>query len=417
MSNRFDVVISGASYSGLALASALAQFSMGGLRIALVEREPWPGQLDVDTIAGDSPRAFALSAASKRMLDVLGAWSLIEPIAQPVSDIDITDSRLNDGVRPVVLSYANLLSGGEPASFIVPDSEVKTALRGVLEQYRSRSVTIIGSVEVVGSVADENGVTLSLSDGSEIMGALVVAAEGRRSRLRSQAGIKLLSWDYEQTGIVTRVRHERPHDGRAVQHFLPSGPFAILPLTGDRSCITWTEAREVAERILALDDDGFLSEVDKRFGGRRGKLELDGARQSWPLSMHLARSFVAPRLALIGDTAHGVHPLAGQGLNLGFRDVAALTEVLIENARLGIDVGDFEALQRYERWRRFDSTLSSAVFDGLNRLFSNDNPVLRAVRDAGLAIVDRMPGVKDVLVAEAGGVSGELPRMLRGEAV
>ena len=269
----------------------------------------------------------------------------------------------------------------------------------------------------VGFEADEHQATVSLGDGRQLSASLAVAAEGRRSAIREAAGIKLVSWDYQQTGIVTTVSHERPHDGRAVQHFLPSGPFAILPLTGNRSCITWSEAAPEARRILALDDAAFLAQVEKRFGGKLGPLSLAGKRASWPLSMHLARSFIAARLALIGDTAHGVHPIAGQGLNLGLRDVAALAEVLTEAMRVGLDPGNAETLRQYERWRRFDSTLSTFAFDGLNRLFSNDWTVVRAARDVGLGIVDRLPFVKRMLVSEAAGMTGDLPRLLKGEAL
>ena len=232
---------------------------------------------------------------------------------------------------------------------------------------------------------------------------------------RAPFGIKSVRWGYDQTGIVTIVAHERPHGGRAVQHFLPAGPFAILPLTGNRSCITWSEDAGEAARILALDDAAFLDEVDLRFGGRLGGIQLAGPRQSWPLELHLARSYAAPRLAVIGDAAHSVHPIAGQGLNLGLRDSAALVEVIADAARLGLDIGSAAVLERYEQWRRFDSTVSAIAFDGLNRLFSSDNAMLRAARDAGLGLVDRSPVLKQAFVKEASGLSGELPKLLRGE--
>ena len=215
---------------------------------------------------------------------------------------------------------------------------------------------------------------------------------------------------------MTNVAHERPHNGVATQHFLPAGPFAILPLPGNRSCITWTEDAEAARTILALDDGAFLAEVDRRFGGRLGGLRLAGGRRSWPLAMHLARSYTRPRFALIGDAAHGVHPIAGQGLNIALRDVAALAECVADAARAGFDPGDTTALERYERWRRFDATLSTATFDALNRLFSSDIALLRSTRELGLGIVDRLPALKRLLVTEAAGLTGELPRLLRGQA-
>ena len=246
---------------------------------------------------------------------------------------------------------------------------------------------------------------------------LLVAADGGKSQLREAAGIKVVRWSYPQIGIVATVRHEKPHQGRAVQHFLPGGPFAILPLTGNRSCITWTEEASRARAILALDDAGFLAEVETRFDYRLGTVELAGPCGSWPLDTHLARAMVANRLALVGDAAHGVHPIAGQGLNLGLRDVAALCEVITDAARLGLDIGTLATLERYERWRRLDSALSAATFDALNRLFSNDSTVLRTARDFGLGLVERLPALKQLFVAEAAGLTGEVPKLLRGERV
>jgi 2-octaprenyl-6-methoxyphenol hydroxylase len=407
--NSFSVVISGASFAGLALARALAQTFGSEFGIAVVDRLPR------DAVPGLDVRAFALSAAAKRMLSILGVWDGVAKEAQPVEGIDITDSGLEAGIRPVLLSYENKLEADETASFIVPSVALGRALGEAVS--RDRGVSFLAPAEISGFTASGSGAEIVLKGGRTIRAALLVAAEGRRSTLREAAGIDIVSWSHGQTGIVTTVSHERPHRGRAVQHFLPGGPFAILPLPGNRSCITWSEEADEARRILALDDGGFLAEVDKRFGGRLGAVSLAGPRQSWPLETHLARRYVAPRLALIGDTAHGVHPIAGQGLNLGLRDVAALTEVLADAARVGLDLGDAEALQRYERWRRFDSWISAAAFDGLNRLFSNDWALVRSAREAGLGLVDRMPGLKQLFVTEAAGLSGEVPKLLRGERV
>jgi len=349
------------------------------------------------------------------MLEVLDIWPLVADVAQPVTGIEITDSTLETGVRPVLLTYDNVTGDGEPATYIVPNSALQAALRRGVES--SSSLELITPAEAIDFASNESGIEVTLADGGAIAASLLVAAEGRRSRLREAAGIKVVGWSYPQIGIVVTVHHDRPHGGRAVQHFLPSGPFAILPLTGNRSCITWTEDAVEAKRILALDDADFLAEVDKRFGGKLGALSLDGPRQTWPLEMHLARRYVGPRFALIGDAAHGVHPIAGQGLNLAFRDVAALVEVLSDAIRLGFDAGDAQALARYERWRRFDSTISTATFDGLNRLFSNDRALIRSGRDFGLGLVDRMPMLKRFFVGEAAGLTGELPRLLKGEPV
>lgn len=407
---RCDVVISGASYAGLSLACGLAQALGPDFKITLIDRDA-----SVPANAAADARASALSVASKSMLEVLGVWSAVEPEAQPVTDIDITDSGLDAGVRPVLLSYDNHTGGGEPATYIVPNRVLFAALRAQLQHVPS--VELLAPAEVLGFEADETQTHITLSDGRTLAASLLVAAEGRRSKTRDAAGIKVVGWDYPQIGIVTTVRHERPHGGRVVQHFLPAGPFAILPLKDNRSCITWSEDAAEAKRILALDDADFLAEIEKRFGGKLGAVTLDGPRQSWPLSMHLARSYIAPRLALIGDSAHGVHPIAGQGLNLAFRDVAALVEVITEAVRLGLDAGDASALARYERWRRFDAFVSAAAFDGLNRLFASDATLLRSARELGLGVVNRMPGLKRFFVGEAAGLTGELPKLLRGEAV
>ncbi len=259
--------------------------------------------------------------------------------------------------------------------------------------------------------------SIALASGDSLQTWLAVAADGQHSVLRRAAGITCVSWPYDQIAIATTVAHERDHGGVAVQHFLPAGPFAILPLPGRRCCITWTEQANEGRRIMALDDDAFLAEVDRRFGGRLGAVRLDGGRRSWPLHLQLARSYIADRLALIGDAAHGVHPIAGQGLNLAFRDVAALAEVIADAARTGLDIGDATTLARYQQWRRFDALAATAAFDAVNRLFSRDGRLTRSLREAGLQLVDRLPRLKQELVREAAGMTGELPRLLKGEPI
>lgn len=405
---HFDFAISGASFAGLALACALADALGSDVRIAVIDRV-------ASTTERPDARAFALSAASRHLLEAIGVWPAIAGEAQQVDGIDLTDSSLEAGVRPVLLSYDNVTDAGEPATHIVPAGPLWKALRKRADEHSS--IVMIARAEAVRYRAEEGAARVDLADGRQILASLVIAADGRRSALREAAGIKVIGWSYPQIGIVTTVQHERPHGSRAVQHFLPTGPFAILPLTGNRACITWSEEAGEARRIMVLDDAGFLAEIEKRFGGKLGTVTLAGPRQSWPLEMHLARRYVAPRFALVGDAAHGVHPLAGQGLNLGFRDVAALSEVVAEGMRLGFDAGDAQTLARYERWRRFDSTVSAAAFDAINRLFSSDVSLLRAVREAGLGIVERTPALKRFFVAEAAGLTGELPRLLKGEAI
>lgn len=414
---RFDVLISGANFTGFALALALAKPFGDDLRIGVIgaERGRPPFTEPADQRIRDNPRAFAVAAASKSLLEVIGVWSDVSDHAQPVLQIELTDSRLEAGMRPVLMTYDNLTEDGRPASYILPDPVLSTALRRRAEA--EPSIAFLGPAWAHSMTSDHDEARVRLEDGRELSARLVVAAEGRQSALRDRAGISLVSRDYDQTGIVAQVRHERGHNSVAVQHFLAGGPFAILPMRANRSCITWSEKRAEAERILSLDDEGFLGELELRFGGRLGRLELVSARRSWPLSMHLARAFTAKRLALIGDTARGVHPIAGQGLNLGFRDVGALCEVIADQARLGLDIGGAQALERYSSWRRFDSVQSAAAFDVFNRVFSNDFVLLRSLREAGLGLADRLPMVKQAFVAEAAGLKGDVPKLLRGEPV
>lgn len=420
---QFDIVISGASFAGLALARAIASAFGDEIQIAIADPKLPPDRNAANPETTDA-RAFALSAGARRMLDALGIWSALAPLAQPVTEIQITDSSLEAGVRPVLLKYDNHLSvpgpddakgNAEPASHIVPASALERALWDSVAA--EPTVTLLAPAAVASFTDTGTDVKIALDDGRTVRASLLVGAEGRGSPSRRHAKIKAVSWTHDQTAIVTTIAHERPHEGRAIQHFLPAGPFAILPLQGNRACLTWTEDAEQARRILALNDAGFLDEIETRVAGRLGALELTGPRQSWPLATHLTRAYVAPRFALVGDAAHGVHPIAGQGVNLAFRDVAALAEIVTDTLRLGLDPGSLEALGRYERWRRFDSAMSAAAFDGLNRLFSNDGTLMRAARDFGLGLVDRLPEMKRHLVAEAAGLTGDLPRLFKAEAL
>jgi 2-octaprenyl-6-methoxyphenol hydroxylase len=406
----YDIAIAGGSYAGLALARALASALDHQVKIAVLERR----DLASPTTPVD-PRAYALSAGSKKLLETLGVWPAIATQAQPVSAIDITDSGLEHAIRPILLTYETAVDGAEPAMWIIDGAALYAA---VLDAARNTSgVALLTGAEAQAFAATGAQVEIELSTAAPVPARLLIATDGRRSPLRAQAGIKLVRWSHEQIGIVTRVHHERPHNGRAVQHFLPGGPFAILPMRDNRSCITWTEERTRGDTILKLNDAGFLAEIEQRFGHRLGALRLDGPRASWPLEFQIARAMIAPRFALAGDAARSVHPIGGQGLNLAFRDVAALTQCLAESIRIGLDPGDSTALERYERWRRFDSVTSAAAFDALNGMFSNDSVPGRAARDAGLGIVDRLPGLKRAIVREAAGQTGDVPRLLRGERV
>jgi 2-octaprenyl-6-methoxyphenol hydroxylase len=403
---HYDAIVAGGGFVGRTLALGLARFAPKGFRVALVEAEAANG-------AKPDPRASAMSAASKGLLSVLGVWPSLAANAQPISSIEITDSRLEARHRFRSLGFDNELEPGEAQAYMIENEDLARALAAAVNSEQAIEMSKGDSVEDFASGPVE--VEAKLASGVAIGGPLLIAADGKRSRLRERAGIKCVAWSYPQVGIVTTVLHARPHEGRAVQHFLPAGPFAILPLKGDRSSIVWTEEAEVGRAIMALDERGFVAELARRFGDRLGDIALAGPRQSFPLDFQIARTFIGDRLVLAGDAAHAVHPLAGQGLNIGFRDVAALTEIIVDGARLGLDIGSPALLERYERWRRFDSALSATAMDGLNRLFSNDSLPLRALRDFGLAVVDQAPWLKSMLVREAAGLGGAVPRLLKGE--
>ncbi|WP_249691915.1 ubiquinone biosynthesis hydroxylase [Stappia sp. WLB 29] len=404
--DELDVLVGGGGYVGLSLAVALKQADPG-LRVAVVDMRPR------EALSKD-PRASAVAAAASRMLDRLGVWSKIAPHAQPMMEMIVTDSRLRDAVRPVFLTFDGEVEPGEPFAHMVPNGHMVAVLADRAEEL---GVELITPDAVSGFASGPSDVEIRLASGAVRKAKLLVAADGVRSKLRDLAGIGTVRWEYDQSGIVTTVAHERPHEGRAEEHFLPSGPFAILPLTGNRSSLVWTERRNDAERLVKGDDFTFELELERRFGHHLGKLSLDGPRYAFPLGLTLARAFVQPRLALAGDAAHGIHPIAGQGLNLGFKDVAALAEVLVEARRLGEDIGALDVLERYERWRRFDTFRMGVVTDVLNRLFSNDMDVVRAVRDVGLGLVDRMPSLKRFFIRQAAGLEGPSPRLLTGEAI
>jgi 2-octaprenyl-6-methoxyphenol hydroxylase len=272
-------------------------------------------------------------------------------------------------------------------------------------------------VAVTDFIAKPDGIEVALSDGAPIEASLLVAADGARSRLRERAGIATHGWEYDQSGIVVTVGHERDHHGRAEEHFLPAGPFAILPLKGNRSSLVWTERRDEAARIVGLSDEEFHDELEQRFGLHLGEVKALDKPRAFPLGYFVARSFIGERLALIGDAAHVIHPIAGQGLNMGLKDVAALAEVVVDAARLGLDPGEASVIERYQRWRRFDTMAMGLATNSLNLLFSNRSTLLRTVRDIGLGLVDRTPPLKSLFIRQAAGLAGEVPRLLKGEAL
>lgn len=404
--DRVDVLVSGGGYVGLAAALAIAA-SVPGARIAIVDPRPWRAA------SGDS-RAFALAPAGRRMLDALGVWSSLSDEAEAVVEMIITDSRPADVTRPTFLTFDRDSSDG-PLAHMLASGPLVAAVGAAAE---AKGVQMLAPDTVVATETLAAGRRVRLASGREITASLVVAADGARSRLRAEAGIGVNRWSYGQSGIVTTLEHDRPHEGRAIEHFLPAGPFALLPMPGGhRSSLVWTERSELAERLVSGDSFLFDAELARRVAGELGDIRPVGRRQAFPLGLTLARRFVAPRLALIGDAAHAIHPIAGQGLNLGFKDVAALAEVVATALRDGRDPGTADVLADYQRWRSFDTLKMAALTDGLNRLFSNDVGPLRLLRDFGLGLVDRVPVAKRALIAAAAEAPGSGPRLLRGEAI
>ena len=407
----FDVIVAGAGYVGLTIAVAIAE-ARPSLKVAVVDAAP-EGAWQRDG------RASAIAAAAVRMLERLGCWQEIAPKAQAITDMVITDSRTADPVRPVFLTFEGEVAPGEAFAHMVFNRDLNAALR---RRCGELGVDLIEGVGVSGFDTGPQDATVHLADGASLATRLLVAADGVRSRLRDMAGIGTVHWDYGQSGIVCTVGHERPHGGRAEEHFLPAGPFAILPLAPaedgtNRSSIVWSEKTADAERLVAADEIVFEAELETRFGLKLGEIRVLSKPRAWPLGLTLARDFVRPRFALAGDAAHGIHPIAGQGLNLGLRDAAALAETVVEADRLGQDIGALDVLERYQQWRRFDTLRMGITTDVLTRMFSNDFAPLRAARDLGLGLVERMPRLKDYFIRQAAGLSDRAPRLLRGEAI
>jgi 2-octaprenyl-6-methoxyphenol hydroxylase len=427
--SKVDAVVAGAGFAGLALAVALRQGL--GPSFKVVVADPALGR------AASDPRASAIVAAARRLFEAIGVWDKVAEGAQPILDMAVTDSRLDDAVRPTFLTFAGEVEEGEPFAHMVENGPLLAALldktkaagvalhRSAVEDfsYRYADDPHLDLLPEKGrnEVRVSSGVDVRFADGQTLCARLLVAADGARSSIREHAGIATRGWTYGQSSIVATVRHERDHHGRADEHFLPAGPFAILPLKHDaigyRSSIVWTEEAHEAERIIALGDADFHAELEKRFGLKLGDIAVDGPRRAFPLELFVARDFVAERIALVGDAAHVIHPIAGQGLNMGLKDVAALAEVVADAARLGLDIGSAVTLERYQRWRRFDTMAMGVATDGLNRLFSNRSDALRIARDVGLGLVDRLPALKSLFIREAAGLAGEVPRLLKGEAL
>jgi 2-octaprenyl-6-methoxyphenol hydroxylase len=400
-----DVLIAGAGIAGLTLALALARALKPGFAVTVCDPS-----LATPPAADD--RVSAITASVRHMLEALDIWPKIEAETQPVHEMVITDSKLSDVVRPTFLTFDEGERGDGPLAHIVEHRALAAALR---EAAVTEGVELLPK-PVEGFERAGESVSVSLGD-RPLMARLLVAADGARSKLRAQANISSVSADYKQLGIVATIGHEREHGGVATQHFLPAGTFATLPLTGNRSSIVWAEDAGEARRIVALPPEEFKKELVRRFGLKLGEIEVLSKVRAFPLSLSIARSFTGERLALLGDAAHVIHPLAGQGLNLGLRDAAALAEAITDAARLGLDPGGPEVLKRYQRWRRFDTVAMAGMTDGLNRLFSNNSDALRVLRDVGLGLVERAPRLKEFFMTEAAGTSGDAPKLMRGEVL
>jgi 2-octaprenyl-6-methoxyphenol hydroxylase len=406
MSVQRSIVIGGGAFAGLALAVALRQGL--GADVPIIVADP-----ALATRPSRDPRATAIVAACRRLFEAIGVWNQVADRTQPILDMVVTDSKLQDATRPVFLTFTGNVEPGEPFAHMVENRDLIDAL---VERATTDGIDLRKDA-VTDFATRADAIDVTLADGSVVEAGLLVAADGARSKLRERAGIVTHGWDYDQSGIVVTVGHERDHHGRAEEHFLPSGPFAILPLTGKRSSLVWTERRAEAARIVALGETEFHAELEQRFGLHLGEIKALDKPRAFPLGYFVARSFIGERLALVGDAAHVIHPIAGQGLNMGLRDVAALAEVIVDAARLGIDIGQADVLDRYQRWRRFDTMAMGFATNSLNLLFSNESTLLRTVRDIGLGLVDRMPPLKNMFIRQAAGLVGEVPRLLKGEAL
>jgi 2-octaprenyl-6-methoxyphenol hydroxylase len=408
-----DVVIAGAGIAGATLGLALAK---AGLTPVLID----PVVFDAQVAPTFDGRASAIAYAAYRQWRALGVAPALDPHAQRIEQILVTDGRTpGAGAGPALPAYLRFdaaeiadRSDGEPLGYLLENRHIRAGLAAAVQ---AAGIEVLAPARVAACDIGVRGASVTLADGRTLEAPLVVGAEGRGSVVREAAGIGVIGWDYRQTGVVATVKLARPHHGVAYEYFLPSGPFAILPLTEDRASLVWTESVRRGAALKAARPEVFHAHLRRRFGGFVGEAELAGPVFTYPLSLQLAERLTAPRVALLGDAAHAVHPIAGQGLNLGLKAAAALAETIVEAARLGEDIGSEAVLDRYAAWRRFDTATLSAGMDLFVRLFSNDNPLVRLVRGAGMAAVNRVGPARRFFMQEAGGAVGDLPRLLRGE--
>jgi 2-octaprenyl-6-methoxyphenol hydroxylase len=415
LTSIYDVVVAGAGMNGATLALALAK---GGFKVALVDPQPFEVQL-APTFDG---RASAIAYSSFRAFDQLGLGEALRPHAQRIEQILVTDGASPGaaaaGARPFYLRFdAGEIAGrtgDEPLGYMLENRRIRASLADAIT---ASAVEVLAPAKVDDVTFEAAAATATLADGRVLTASLVVGAEGRGSIVRRLAGIGAIGWDYPQSGVVATVALEHPHEGVAHEHFLPAGPFAILPLTDNRASLVWTEKTAAAEALRTARPEVVHSLLRRRFGDFLGRVEVVGPIFVYPLALQLAERLIAPRAALVGDSAHGIHPIAGQGLNLGLKDAAVLAEVLVDARRLGEDIGSEAVLERYAAWRRFDNVALAAATDLFNRLFSNDIAPVRLARGLGMAAVGRIGPARRFFMEEAGGAVGDLPRLFRGEAL
>jgi len=403
MDTHSDILIVGGGLNGPALALALGN---AGFSVRIVDSLP----KDVREDAEFDGRAYALALGSQRLLSGIGVWPTVEPNAQPMLEIKVTDGRAGEGPSPWMMHFDHAEIDEGPMGYLVEDRHLRRAFLSAMEDHPK--LEHIAPATVVDQTAEAGRISIALADGSTLSASVLIGSDGRSSGTAQRAGIKRTAWDYGQTALVCAAEHAKPHGGIAHQFFMPGGPLAILPLTGNRSAIVWSEDRAKAHHVAALDDDGFLDALRPAFGDFLGEITLCGERFTYPLGLSIATSLVADRVALIGDAAHGIHPIAGQGLNAGLRDVAALVDVLIDARKRGEDFGGAQSLARYQSWRQFDTTKLAMATDGFNRLFSNDNPLLRAARDIGMGVINASPALRRAFIREAAGLNGDLPSLM-----
>jgi len=405
MDHDSDIIIIGGGLNGPAMALALAQ---SGHSVTVIDTL-------TETIrknAAFDGRSYALALSSVRLLKAIGIWDRVMSHAQPMLEIKVTDGRAGEGVSPFFMHFDHSEIEEGPMGHMLEDRYLRRAFMQAMAD--DPAITHLSGETVVDQAVQTPSITVTLASGKTLSARLMIGSDGRKSGTAARAGIKRTGWEYGQTALVCAIEHALPHNGIAHQFFMPPGPLAILPLPGNLSSIVWSESDATAAQITALSDSDFMAVLRPRFGDFLGAIKLKGKRFSYPLNLTIANRFISDRLALIGDAAHGMHPIAGQGLNAGLRDVGALAQVISDAARRGEDIAAADVLARYQQWRRFDTATLALATDLTNRLFSNDNPVLRLGRDLGMGAINALPSLRRTFIREAAGLTGDLPALMRG---